>query len=646
MEKVFGLRCILAIFLTTIDGVQLQEEFWNSGFWVPDSKIVFSPPLLFPSYRTSQRGHGNLIKNTAPPHAGVNVDYNETGTSRDSKKIYVLADDSKKEMQNHSDSNDDTTRVLLNEHEGYNENGEYDTRKSGFNNITWNIKLGKSRLRYYESDFGLDISGYKLNEPNRVENLSDIGSRTMENYGSDSDTQMLGHQANDPNVSAGHTLLVKHNGHEHLPREGYSQLEHKKGDSTKKKPVKQNNDFNGNIARQETTEDERDGSLQSIQDFERNYFSGFDISRERQVRDRYGLGRNHFSDVTRQRGFGTGREDNQVQRRYDSERSLYNIIAWHSDSDRSKVTKNYTQDDHDLRRNNFDFDKRHSDSDNKSEKATSKHEDGFGTHFTGDTWNSDIGTGSDEFRISGENQDSDKVQHPQDLVRSPFGDDIWPSDTYTITEGQHISKDKQESVSMQATFDSGRYNFSEEERNGNYGTAAVGNHGPRQDEFNIQRNRFGDIMWHNGYSSGSGSHLPELKQVYEPYSNQFTGTSWQSDYSLGGERQYVPTYEEAGGERTNNQYISEAMPLHHGGHPLRTGTRVATGPPTAVISYMLPNGTKVVRLRRIVLYRKPQTSSQEESPRTFTDIAKGIIQKKVAKRMYTMERSNNGFDVN
>jgi hypothetical protein len=66
--------------------------------------------------------------------------------------------------------------------------------------------------------------------------------------------------------------------------------------------------------------------------------------------------------------------------------------------------------------------------------------------------------------------------------------------------------------------------------------------------------------------------------------------------------------------------------------------------PTAVTSYILPNGTKVVRLRRIVLYRKLQTSPDKESPRTFADIAKGILQKKVAKCMYSIHWSTSKFN--
>jgi hypothetical protein len=637
MEKVStqstGLHCVLIIFTTTMTGVQLQEEFWNSGLWVPDSKIVFSPPLVLPSYRISQRDYSNFIKPTAPHQAGVNFDYNETGKRRDSKIIYVLAKDSEKEMQNHSDSVDDRTNVLLNEREGYNEN-EYDTRRHLFNNITWHTEMGKSRVGYYESDYGLDKSEHKLNEPNTVGDPSDNGSRKVDNYGSYSDTQTSGHQENDPNINTGHTLLVKHKGNEDDPlREGHRQLGHQKGDST----AKQGGDRNRNTVGQQTIADKLDGSLQSIQDFERNHFSDFDTSRGGQVRGRYDLGINHFRDVTRQSSFGTERkQDNEVQRKLDSEKSPYNNIAWHSDSDRSKVRKDYTQDSHDSGRNNFDFEKWHSDSDKKNEKDSSNYKDGSGSLFTEDTWYSDTGTGGEGLRISGENEEGGNVQHSHDSILSPFGDVIWPSVADTTMEGQHTSAGKQESINMQKTFDSEGYHFGEVNETGNYGSTA-GNHGPGHDEFNVQRNHFADTMWNNGYSSGSGYHVPEFNEhELDSNRNRFSGTSWQSDYSLDGKRQHVPTYEEARGEPTKNQYTGGAMPFHHGGHPLRAGTRVATGPPTAVTSYMLPNGTKVVRLRRIVLYRKPQTSPQEESPRTFADIAKGIVQKKVAKCMYSI----------
>lgn len=599
-----GLHCVL-IFTTTITGVQLQEEFWRSRFWVPDSKTVFSPPLLFPGYSVSQRDYSNFIKPTGH-QAEVNIDYNEAGKRRGSKTINVLATDSEKEMQNYSESVDGRTHVLLNEQEAYKEN-EYETRRNRFSNIPWHTELGKSRGGYYESDFGFDTSVHKLNEQNTVGDLSDNGSRKVDNYRSYSTTETSRHQVNDPSRGR----------HRQLGR--------------------QDNDSAINTVRQETIAGKPDRSLHNIRDFERNHFSDFDTSRGRQVWGRYDLGINHFSDVTRQSGFGTERKhENEVQRKLDSERTLHNNTAWHNDSNRSKVTEDYAKENHESRRNHFDFEKWHSDSNMKSKKGGGNYKDGSSNRFTEDTWNSDIGTGSDKLRISGQNEDDGHVQHSHDLISSPFGDVTWPSVADTIMEEQRTSEGKQDSTNMQPTFDSEGNHFGEENRNDNYGSP-IGNRGPEQEEFNPETNRFGDIMWHDGYNPESDHHVPEFNEEYELDSpiNPFSGTSWHSDYSLGEERQHIPPYEEADNEPTKNQYTSAAMPFHHGGHTLRTGTRVATGPPTTVTSYMLPNGTKVVRLRRIVLYRKPQMSPQEKGPRSFADIAKGIVQKKVAKCMYS-----------
>jgi hypothetical protein len=638
-----SVRFILTLFMAVMTGVQLQDEQWNSGFLIPDSKIVFSPPLLFPHYRIPQRDYNHFIKPTTPHHAMVNFDHKETSMRRDPDKMDVWIKHSETEVKNHNGSIYGDSRVLLNEQGGYAEN-EYDMRKDRFNNITWHNELSKGEVGNYDSDIGLHISSYQLNGTNGVANLSDTDSGIVGNNRSDSNLDMSGHHVNDPNVDMGHnthnsrdkyhperirnitwsnefgTVRAGHKLSDSGPgmmeqdgtsRAGHRQLGHEKTDPTVNKLSKEYNDHNAVTLGQQLNEDKWDDSLQRIHGFER--FSE--------------LGTNRFSDVTWQRGYGTERkQDNRVQNKSDSERRLYNITAWYSDSDRSRDKKDGSQDRHDLGGKLSDSDKRHSLED------ISNYYKGFGNRFTEDTRYSDTDTGRDRLRISGENKGD--TQHSYNVVRNQFDDVVWSSDTETSAEG------KQNSDNTQSTFDSEELHFDEVNWQDNYHTTA-GKNDPGEEEFNFQRNRFGDTTWHSGYSSISDYRVPQFNQEHEFNldGNHFSGASWETDYSSSGERQHqqVSTYEETEFKSVSNQYSDIGLhrggvQLHHGGHPL---TRVAISPPRDVTIYRLPNGTRIVKLRRIVLLRKSQTTQpQEGSPRTFADIVKRIVQKKVAKRTY------------
>jgi hypothetical protein len=645
-------------------GVQLQDEYWNFGFWVSDSKTVFPPTLLFHRYRNTQRDYNQFIKPSTPHHAWVNFGFKETGTIRDSQNRDRWVKRSEKEVINHSDSITGKSHVLLHKREGNSENNEHDTRRDNFNNITWPSVFGKGSVGNYKNDSVLGTLERKLKEPNRVRSPSDIGSRRVDNYTSDLGASQ--HQVNDTNFSVAHTSLDKHNGHSSHDRhhsvktrnimwstelgsvtaehqlsafspsimrqedDSPSMAGHKKSASTANRQAKEHIYLHKNTGRQQT-EDKRHDILQSFHIFERSRFNDFGTSKEKKsnnVWDESDLGINRFSDSTWHNDFGTERQqDNTAQNRFDSARRLHRIITRrHGASGRSNYGKGGAQDRYDSAGNLFDYNIRHRDSGSDSVKDVGKYKNSFDSRFIEDKWHSHAGTGSDVLQISGKNQDDGDLQHSFNSARSQFGDVRWPSDTDTITEGG-----KQDSVNMKTTSDS--------EGQGNYHRGTE-KHDPGQDKFDFHRNRFGGLTWDNGYSSGSGYHLPEFSQLHEFDSNKnrFLGTSWHSEYSFHGEKQHVPPHEQADGERIKNQHTDGAVSFHHRGHP-----QIATDPPDAVTSYTLPNGTRVVRLKRIVLYRKPETPPQEDSPRTFADIAKGIIQKKVAKCKYSIRGSTKEF---
>jgi hypothetical protein len=425
-------------------------------------------------------------------------------------------------------------------------------------------------------------------------------------------------------------------GHEDGPStEGHRHLRHKKSGSAANNTSK-HSDRNTNAARQKVNEENLNASLQRISSFKGNRFSDFDTNRKKQgvedkiIRDRYNLWSNRFRDKIWQSILDTeGNRDNKTQSGFDTERSLHRVIAWNGDSSRSKEQKDGIQVKRDSGRNHFN--KWHSHSGSNSEVESSNDQKVLDSRFNPYKWYSDTGTVEESLRILEENHRDSNVQHSYYSARNSFGD-VWLGDTDAITEGQHT---RGKEATVQNIFDAEEHSFDEVNWQNNYRTPTA-EYGPGQEEFNFQIHRLGDVTWDSGYSSGSEYRVPDFSQEhgFDSSRNRFTGTSWQSDYSFGEERQHVPVYPEADGELIKNQYAGANVPFHHGGHPLRAWTRVATGPPTVVTSYILPNGTRVVKLRRIVLYRKLQISPDEDSRRTFADIAKGILQKKVAKCMY------------
>jgi hypothetical protein len=654
-------------------GVQLQDEYWNFGFGVPNSKTVFTPNLSFHQYKNPQRDYNQFTTANTLQHGRVNFDLNETGTIRDSqKKRWVKR--SEKEVTHPSDSIKVKSQVLLNEKEGYSENSEHVTRIN-FNNITRPSDLGKGSVGNYKNDSVLGTSGQKLYKLNSVRILSDNGARRVSNYPSDSDLGASQHQVNDVNSTMVHTSLDTHNRHtshdryrsvrtrnvmrssefgsvtaEHLNNPaigpagyqsrnsgpsivsqeegGPSILGHRKGDFTANRQEKEHIHRNGNVGRQQTI-DERRGSLRSFNTFERKRFNNVGTNKEKQSKnivDESDLRINRFSDSTWYNDFGTeSQHDNTQKNRFDYARSLHSINAWHGDSGRNNYGTGGALDMYDSGRNFFDYNIRHRDSGTTSVKDVSKYRNSFNNRFMEDTRYNDTGTGTDIIQISGENQDGG-LQHSFNSAKSQFGDVRWPSDTNTVTVGG-----KQDIVNMQTTSDSEEY--------GNYRTGTE-KHEPGQDKFDFHRNRFEGITWHNGYGPISGYHVPEFSRVHEFDSdkNRFSGNSWHNEYSLHRAKQHVPAHEAADGERIQNQHTDDATSFHQGGH-----RQIATDTPDAVNTYTLPNGTRVVRHRRVVLYRKPETPTQQDSPRTLAHIAKGIIQKKVAKCKYRIRGSINEF---
>ncbi|PNF20678.1 hypothetical protein B7P43_G03026 [Cryptotermes secundus] len=588
MERVYiqSVTHILILFIMVMTGVQLQNEYWNSKFRVPDSEVVFSQPLLFPHYRIPQRDNDYFTKHTNPHHAGVNFDNKETDVSGDSG-----VKNFGKDVKNDGGSNYDRRH----------EQNEYDKTKNYFNNITWGDEYGKVVVENHKSDLGLNMSGYQLNDKNRETSPSNISYKKADNYRSDYDLDMTGSRKNDPNTSVMHTSSVKHNGRRREEIQSYSDIQPAERQFTNS--PSEHSDLNINTARQNITEEKVEGSLQTINSFEGNRFSDFDTNREKQgfedkiVRNRYNLGSNGFGDHTWQSDVGTqGNRDDKMQSGFDSKRSLHSIMTWNGDS-----VGNYQK--------------------------------GFDGRFNPDTWYSDTGTGNENLRIFQENQGDNNVQHSHYSARNSF-DDVWLGDTDAITEGQHTSRGKEATV--ENIFDSEGHRFDKINWQNNYLTPTA-EYEPGQEVFNFQIHRHDDVTWDRGYSSGSEYRVSDFNQAhgFDSSRNRFSGTPWQSDYNFEGVRQHVPVYTEADGALIKNQYTGANVPFHHGGYPLRAWTRVATGPPTAVTSYILPNGTRVVKLRRIVLYRKLEISPDEDSPRTFADIAKGILQKKVAKCMYS-----------
>jgi len=666
--------CYVAILLTTVmRGVQLQDEHWNFGFWVPNSKTVFTPTLSFHQYKNPQRDYNQFTTANTLQHARVNFDLNDTGTIRDSQKNRWVKR-SEKEVTHPSDSIEVKSQVLLNEKEGYSENSEHDTRIN-FNNITRPSDLRKGNVGNYKYDSVLSTSGQKLNKSNSVSILSDNGARRVSNYPSDFDLGASQHQVNDVNSTTVHTSLDTNSGHsshdryqsvrtrnsmwpsefgsvtaEHLNNRaigpaGYqsmnsdtsivsqeddssSILGHRKSDFTANMQAKEQINRKEIVGKQQTI-DERHGSLRSFNFFERKRFNNVGTNKEKQrknILDESELGINRFRDSTWYNDFGTeSQHDNTEKNRFDYARRLHNITAWHGDSGRNNYGTDGAQDMYDSGRNFFDYNIRHRDSGTTSVKDISKYQNSFNNRFIEDTRYNDTGTGTDVIQISGENQDGG-LQHSFYSAKSQFGDVRWPSDTDTITVGG-----KQDIVNVQTTSDSEGY--------GNY-RGGTEKHESGQDKFDFHRNRFEGITWHNGYGPGSGYHVPEFSQVHEFDSdkNRFSGNLWHNEYSLHREKQHVPAQEEADGERIKNQHTDGAASFHHGGH-----RQIATDTPDAVTTYTLPNGTRVVRHRRIVLYRKPETPTQQDSPRTLAHIAKGIIQKKVAKCKYRIRGSINEF---
>jgi hypothetical protein len=654
-------------------GVQLQDEYWNFGFSVPNSKTVFTPTLSFQQYKNPQRDYNQFTIASTLQHARVNFDLNEAGTIRDSqKKRWVKR--SEKEVTHPSDSIQVKSQVLLNEKEGYSENSEHDKRVH-FNNITRASDLGKGSVGNYKNDSVLGTSGQKLNKSNSVRILNENGARRVSNYPSDFDLGASQHQVNDVNSIMVHTSLDTHNGHsshnrhqsvrtrnvmwsrefgsvtaEHLnnpaigpagyqsrnsgpsfvsqEEDSHSILGHRKSDFTANRQAKEHIHRKRDVRRQQTT-DERQGSLRSFNIFERKRFNDFGANKETQsknVLDESDLGINPFSDSTWYNNFGTeSQHGNTEEDRFNYARRLHSIIAWHGDYGRNNYGSGGAQDTYDSGRNFFDYNIRHRDSGTTSVKDVSKYQNSFNNRFIDDTRYKDTGTGTDVVQISGENQDGD-LQHSFYSPKSKFEDVRRPSDTDTITVGG-----KQDIVNMQTTSDSEEY--------GNYrrGTEI---YEAGQDNFDFHRNRFEGITWHNGYGPGSGHHVPEFSQVHEfdADKNRFSGNSWHNEYSLHTEKQHVPAHEEAGDERIKNQHTDGATSFHHGGH-----RQIATDTPDTVTTHTLPNGTRVMRHRRIVLYRKPEAPTQQDSPRTLAYIAKGIIQKKVAKCKYRICGSINEF---
>jgi hypothetical protein len=638
-----------------MSGVRLQSEYWKSKLWVPDSEVVFAQPLrLFPSYGHPQPDYDYFIKPTNSHHADVNFDHKETNVSRDFDNIGSWVKYFGKEVQNDDGSID----VRSHEQNEKSKNNEYETGTYILNNITWNTEHGKGGMGNLRNDLGLNISEYQLNDKNRAASPS-------------IDLDMMGNLENDPNISVKRTSLFKQTQHRGERNRNYSDIRSVGRQFSESSPINMRPSIEGhrqlghqmsvfvanepsehsghstNTARQEVNEEKRDGSLQSIYSFEGDRSSGFDINREKQgfgdkiVRGRYSLESNRLRDKLWQSDLDTGgNPDSKLQSAFDSKRGLHNIIAWNGDSGRSDEEEDGTQGKRDSGTNNFGHLQSHSGS--NSEAEVSSYQKDFDRHFNADRWYSDTGTGEERLPNFGENLGDGNVQHSYYSVKNSFGD-VWLGDTDAITEGQHTSRGKQPNV--QNIFDSEEHSFDEINWQNNYHSSTE-EHEPGQDEFNFQRHRFGDVKLDSDYSSGSEYLMPDFNQEhgFDSSRNRFSGTSWQSDYSLERERQHVAVYAESDGELVKNQYIGANMPFHHGGHPVRVGTRVATSPPTAVTSYILPNGTKVVRLRRIVLYRKLQTSPDEESPRTFASIAKGILQKKVAKCMYSIHWSTSKFN--
>jgi hypothetical protein len=638
-----------------MSGVRLQSEYWKSKFWVPDSEVVFAQPLrLFPNYRHPQPDYDYFIKPTNSHHTDVNFDQKETNVSRDFDNIGSWFKYFGKEVQNGD--------VRSHEQNEKSKNNEYETATYIFNNITWDTEHGKGRVGNHRNDLGLNISEYQLNDKNRVASQS-------------IDLDMMGNLENDLNISVKRTSLFKQKEHRGERNRNYSDIRPVERQFSESSPIimrqqdgpsieghrhlglqksvfvaNEPSDHSGhstNTARQEVNEEKRDGNLQSIYSVEGNRFSGFDTNREKQgfgdkiVRGRYSFESNRLRDKIWQSDLDTGRNpDGKFLSAFDTKRGLHNIIAWNGDSGRSDEEEDGTRSKSDWGKNNFGY--WQSQSGSNSEAEVSSYRKDYNRRFNADRWYSGTGTGEEGLRNLGENLGGGNVQNSYYSVKNSFGD-VWLDDTDAITEGQHTSRGKQPNV--QNIFDSEEHSFDEVKWQNNYHTPTE-EYEPGQDEFNIQRHRFGDVTLGSEYSSESEYLMPDFNQEhgFDSSRNRFSGTSWQSDYSLERERQRVAVYAESDGELVKNQYIGANIPFHHGGHPTRVGTRVATGPPTAVTSYILPNGTKVVRLRRIVLYKKLQTSPDEESPRTFASIAKGILQKKVAKCMYSIHWSTSKFN--
>jgi hypothetical protein len=609
--------------------VRLQSEYWKSKHWLPDSEVVIPQPLLFPHYRNYQRDYNYFSKPVNSHHAEEKFDDRETHVSHVSQNIDSLVKHFGKLAQN-GDRSTDSRSLEQNEESG---NSEYERPINMFNNITWDTENRKDKVENHKIDFGLNTSEYESNDKNWVEKASNFGFKKGDKYRNDYDLDIMRNHDNNLNITVKRTSLDKHNedsaeqnrnyfdirpvGRQFsetspiivqqngFSTEGSRQLGHRKGGSAVNRPSEYS-DHDINTARQHINEEQLDGHLQKIQSFDGNHFSDFDTNRQNQGSERkvfphrYNLASNRLiGKIWRRDFYVNGNADNIMQSEFDSKGSLDNIFAWNGDHSRSNEQQGGSQGKRDSGRNSFG--KWHSHSGSNREAEVNSYQKHFDRRYNSDMWYSDAGAGDEIRPIMGGN-DGDGNVHSLYPVSNSFGD-VWFGDTDEMT-GEYTSRDKQETA---------------------------------QNIFYPEGHSFDEVNWQNKYHSPSEEQEPG--QVEFPFQehgfgssrNRFSGTSWQKDYSFGGEQENVPVYAETDGELANSQYTGANVPFHHGRHPLRAGTRVATSSPTAVTNYTLPNGTRVVRLRRVVLYRKLQTPPEEDSHRTLADIAKGILQKKVAK---------------
>ncbi|KAJ9595502.1 hypothetical protein L9F63_013324, partial [Diploptera punctata] len=165
------------------------------------------------------------------------------------------------------------------------------------------------------------------------------------------------------------------------------------------------------------------------------------------------------------------------------------------------------------------------------------------------------------------------------------------------------------------------------------------------------RNRFANMKLQNNYHNSNEDN--DKYQYYNQDMVNFSSTN-NSDYGVAHIIEDVPIYEHGlhagnkfGGKRWNSEYGKGGdqtfLDEEIDGEPIknpRLGTRISTSAPTVVTTYTLPNGTRVVRLRRIVRFRRP---GDEGEAKSFGDIAKNLVQKKLSKflSLFTIIRFPN-----